>query len=287
MTEQHDAIREMQDASYAGFVEKFEPKRTTDDCYTPENIYEAVADFVAITYGLDKSHFRRVFWPGGDYQAEEYAPEDVVVDNPPFSILSEIIQFYAEHGVRFFLFAPALTLFSSSSSSSSCAIPCGVGITYENGANVSTSFVTNLEDFRVKTYPELYKAIERENKKNERTKKAQLPKYEYPDEIITAAIVQRWCKYGIKYELRREDSERIGTLDAQKKAGKSIFGNGYILSERAAAERAAAERAAAERWHLSARERNIVRRLSGKPEIFENEPEIKGQISLFGKETTT
>ena len=27
---------------YKEFVEKFKPKKTTDDCYTPPNIYEAV-----------------------------------------------------------------------------------------------------------------------------------------------------------------------------------------------------------------------------------------------------
>lgn len=27
---------------YDGFVEKFKPKRTTDDCYTPPAVYEAV-----------------------------------------------------------------------------------------------------------------------------------------------------------------------------------------------------------------------------------------------------
>ncbi len=27
---------------YAAFVDKFKPKKTTEDCYTPENILEAV-----------------------------------------------------------------------------------------------------------------------------------------------------------------------------------------------------------------------------------------------------
>ena len=289
MNEQEKAIKEMQDGSYDAFVEKFEPKRTTDDCYTPDNVYEAVADFVAKTYDLDRKHFRRVFWPGGDYQAEKYTPADIVVDNPPFSILAQIVQWYNDRAVKFFLFAPTLTLFSSSSSSS-CQIPCGVGITYANGASVSTSFLTNLEDAQVHTYPELYKAIEKANAYNEKLTKKTLPKYAYPDEIITAAMVARWCKYGIEYVLNREDCERIGTLDAQRKAGKSIFGNGYILSERAAAERAAAERAAAERaaaeraaaerWILSAREKNIVARLSGKPQTYLDE-EIQGQINIF------
>ena len=34
-----------QDAEYSAFVDKFTPKKTTDDCYTPENIYEAVAEW--------------------------------------------------------------------------------------------------------------------------------------------------------------------------------------------------------------------------------------------------
>ena len=52
----------------------------------------------------------------------------------------------------------------------------------------------------------------------------------------------------------------------QKEQGKTIFGSGFLLSERAAAERAAAERAAAERaaatvWILSDRERQIIENL--------------------------
>lgn len=27
---------------YKEFVDKFKPKKTTDDCYTPENVYKAV-----------------------------------------------------------------------------------------------------------------------------------------------------------------------------------------------------------------------------------------------------
>lgn len=31
-------------SEYDAFVEKFKPKKTTDDCYTPANVYDAVAD---------------------------------------------------------------------------------------------------------------------------------------------------------------------------------------------------------------------------------------------------
>ena len=34
--------REEKFNDYEGFVEKFKPKKTTDDCYTPPAVYEAV-----------------------------------------------------------------------------------------------------------------------------------------------------------------------------------------------------------------------------------------------------
>lgn len=98
--------------TYEEFIEKFKPKLTTDDCYTPENIYEAVAGWVAEEYGVDRGKMLRPFWPGADYQAQEYPEGCVVVDNPPFSILVKIVDWYMARGVRFFLFAPALTLFA-------------------------------------------------------------------------------------------------------------------------------------------------------------------------------
>lgn len=50
---------------YSGFVEKFKPKKTTDDCYTPPLVYGAIANWVAKEYGLNKADFVRPFYPGG------------------------------------------------------------------------------------------------------------------------------------------------------------------------------------------------------------------------------
>ena len=253
-----------EDDEYKAFVEKFKKKKTTDDCYTPPNIYDAIADWVAREYGLSRADFVRPFFPGGDYQRFDYPPGAVVVDNPPFSILAEIVAHYRDTGRRFFLFAPTLTLFSSSSSSCA-ALPCGVKITYENKAEVNTSFLTNLEpqDVQVRTVPELYQIVKRENDRNLKAEAKELPKYIYPDEVLTAAAAYRLCKYGVALTVRRGECLRIPAMDAQRKTGKSIFGSGYLLStraaaERAAAERAAAERAAAERWELSTRERDMI-----------------------------
>lgn len=53
------------DHEYAAFIEKFKPKKTTDDCYTPPNIYEAVLSWVIKEYGIDRESVVRPFWPGG------------------------------------------------------------------------------------------------------------------------------------------------------------------------------------------------------------------------------
>ena len=249
---------------YAEFVDKFKGKKTTDDCYTPENIYEAVAEWVGKEFGIRRGDMVRPFYPGGDYQRAEYPEGSVVVDNPPFSILAEIIRFYCESGVKFFLFAPALTLFQAAGDKAGvCYMPCYATITYENGAGVNTSFVTNLdEEYRIRSVPDLWQAIHAEEEKNRKGRAKELPKYAYPDEVVTAVMCGRWAKYGIEFRVRPEECFMIREFDEMKGSGKAIFGNGYLLNEKKAAERAAAERAAAHRWELSEREKAIVRGLN-------------------------
>ena len=118
------------------------------------------------------------------------------------------------------------------------------------------------------TEPTLTKLVNAESARLHRETVRDLPKYEYPDNIVTAAMLQKYSKYGIDYRIDRRDCEQIAKMDAQRPAGKAIFGGGLLLSdkkaaERAAAERAAAERAAAERaaahvWELSTREREAI-----------------------------
>ena len=47
--------------SYEAFVDKFQPKKTTDDCYTPALVYDAVAGWVAQEWNLNKETFVRPF----------------------------------------------------------------------------------------------------------------------------------------------------------------------------------------------------------------------------------
>ena len=260
---------------YNAFLDKFEQKKTTDDCYTPDNVYNVIADWVAKEYKLNRKKFVRPFYPGGDYVSEKYEGGCVVVDNPPFSILAEIVRFYVDRGIKFFLFAPTLTLFSADDPEV-CHICANGEITYENGAVVNTGFKTNLENgIAVRTAPDLTKAIDEANKENTQ-KNTNLLRYAYPENVITAAKVSNWGAAMVEYSVPRVAVKKITALDAQKEKNLGIFGGGFLLSETQAAKAAKAAKAAGVPiddinedgevvWKLSEREKAIIADL-GKAE---------------------
>ena len=140
---------------YEGFVDKFKAKKTTDDCYTPNAVYDVILEFVKQNYNLKGIEIIRPFYPDGDYESIEYPKNCIVIDNPPFSIVSKIARFYIENDIKFFLFAPHMTLFSSNLKCT--AIVVGGDIIYENGAMVKTSFLSNIfSDVRILAAPKLY-----------------------------------------------------------------------------------------------------------------------------------
>ena len=258
---------------YAAFVEKFRPKKTTDDCYTPENVYSVVRDWAVAHYGIPPdTEIVRPFWPGGDYEAHEYPAGCVVIDNPPFSILAKIVRWYDAHGVRFLLFGPLLTLFNKASNPRIGFVAASCSITYANGAVVRTGFVTNMGEYVVEAAPDLRRAVKAADDANVRAAMRQLPKYVYPPDVLTSARAGWLSEHDADFRVRRGDAAYIKRLDAQGEV--CIFGGGLLLSERAAAERAAAERAAAERaeaeraeamvFALSPREREMQRLLGGR-----------------------
>ena len=263
------------DEEYQEFLKKFEAKKTTDDCYTPDNIYDAVRDWAAEKYEIGNAAIVRPFYPGGDYKSEKYPSGCVVIDNPPFSIISEICEWYTSKKINFFLFAPTLTLLGIMRGSSNY-VACGCGVVYENGASVNTSFVTNMGGNKIVAAADLREILDDENKKNLKKLHRELPKYSYPDEVLTATMLCYMAAHGVSLEISERDAHFIRALDAQKASGKGLFGSGFLLSEKAAAEKAAAEKAAAEKaaaekaaaekvntdiWKLSEREWAIVRGL--------------------------
>ena len=269
-TKPAEIIKENKQAGdeYSVFVEKFKPKKTTDDCYTPPAVYDAILGWVRKNAEIDITGIQvvRPFYPGGNYKTFDYPENCVVIDNPPFSILSAIVRFYVATEIPFFLFGPHLTLISSAGKANVTILPISAHIVYENGAVVNTGFISNLfGSLAVLTSKDLRDTIQAACAVDKPT----LPKYEYPAHVFTVSMAAKYLNKGIETRIDRKDVTFISKLDAQKADGKSIFGGGYLLSEKAAAEKAAAEKAVAEKavaenryvWELSERERKIINKL--------------------------
>lgn len=245
---------------YDGFVEKFKPKKTTDDCYTPPVVYDAILGWLRENANIEGREIVRPFYPGGDFERYEYPEGCIVVDNPPFSILAKICRWYKARNIDFFLFSPHLTLFSARNIGWTCIVT-SAPIIYENGANVRTDFVSTLfGDIRIMTAPELRRRIvaackqAKQNKQN----KPQPPKYKYPNNVTSAALLGKIAPY-VEFVVRASECQFISRLDSQN-GGQGIFGGGVILSDAKAAEKAAERDAVV--WNLSAREKNIIKMLS-------------------------
>lgn len=253
--------------SYEEFVEKFKPKKTTDDCYTPEAVYACIRDYVdEHVFSLAGREVIRPFYPGGDYEHAEYPDNCIVLDNPPFSILSKIIDFYLARGIRFFLFGPQLSLFIYLNRPGVTAVVCSAGITYENGAIVLTGFVTNVwpESPLFVVEPELSRRVNVVCDHLRKKQKKTLRKKIYPPHLVNAAILGKLAAHGVGLTCPRKSGVFVRKLDS----GQGVFGSGVLMSERMAAERMAAERMvaermaaermAAERMVLSERERELI-----------------------------
>ncbi len=180
---------------YKAFTDKFKPKHTTDDCFTPDNVYAIIRAWALNRYDLPEDvRIIRPFYPGGDYQREEYPEGCVVLDNPPFSIAAQIVDFYQARGIRFFLFANGLTCGNIAWLRKGLTAVCaGTTILYDNGASVQTNFITNMSpDILAERAPDLHDALEAANKANQREQAKQVTKLHMPDHIVTAAGNAKW-----------------------------------------------------------------------------------------------
>ena len=253
----------MNSQDYYNWLNKFEKRSTSDDTFTPPAVYDVVLGFVnQHILSLDGLTVVRPFYPDGDYQAEakNYDENTVVIDNPPFSLLSKIIDFYLQNNIKFFLFAPALTVFSPMRNLNYTAIIAPSKITYDNGAAVDTAFVSNLcGDVRAMTAPTLYNALTALEKQ-----KPTLPKYQYPPNVLMANNLQKLCRAGIEFSVSADESVFIGQLDSQKSQKKGLFGGGLLVSDDKAKELQAKEPQAKNNsinWELSDAECAIVESL--------------------------
>ena len=225
---------------YDSYIAKFQKNnKTTDDTYTPKDIYEAVLNYVRSIYPMGGKEVLRPFYPGGDYEHAEYPEDGVVIDNPPFSMFTKICKFYSENNIPFFIFGPGLTIFSCLKYCS--AVVVASQIEFSNGARVKCNFATNLlGDVLVTISPELSEAIAACPSQNH---KVNLTKYRYPEELLSVSDFQTMAKGNLQFSVRRNEAVIVRNLDNHpKKSG--LFGEHLLISE-ASAVKASAVKAAA------------------------------------------
>lgn len=223
---------------YDSFVAKFNQNapKTTDDCYTPENVYEALLDYVGSEVTpLDGLHIRRPFYPGGNFEAEveTYGPQDIVIDNPPFSILAHVLDVYIARGVRFLLFTPSKT--SSCVLRRGLTVIIGYHIFFTNGAWLPISFATNLlPNVVVRTAPTLVEAIEacnKANRKEAKKDKKQVRTLAYPRNLTSVMLLNKLKAVPLE----------IKSAECRFTALKEVYGGGLLITDDAANRIAKAE----------------------------------------------
>ena len=237
---------------YESFVAKFtDNPKTTDDCFTPQDVYEAVVKYVGTVVDLTDKQILRPFYPGGDYEHSDYPDNGVVIDNPPFSIFTKCCAFYTMHKIPFFLFGPGLTI--TSCCKYCTAVIISEQIEFENKAKIKCNFASNLfGDTMIMTAPLLNELIKKCPSQNT---KVQLPFYVYPENILSVSDMQSICRGGIAFAVSRAESEVVRDLDLHPKSG-GLFGDHLMLSAAKAAAKAAIH------IKLSPREQRLVERLN-------------------------
>ena len=217
----------MTDEEYKAWCSHFDDRpKTTDDCYTPRQVIDFVEDYFCDYYNIDRSKIIRPFYPGGDFEHEDYT-DKVVLDNPPFSLLTKIVQFYQKNGVKFVLYCNGTT--GTTKMHGLLTYHIGGTVIYENGARVNTAFVTNMNETEAIVSDRNFS-----DKLEKLTNKCTRQKCQYEIDEITLATVKK-CDWVL---LKSEIIEDI------HKTRKDAFGIGYKITKEAGIRRNEAEKEA-------------------------------------------
>lgn len=259
--------RQLTFTDYEGFCEKFKPKKTTDDCYTPPAVYDAVLDYVNRNVEpLEGREVVRPFWPGCDYEHHEYPQGCIVIDNPPFSITSQIVRFYVRHGIDFFLFCDGLTCMNSATTLPRVAYHIvNKGVTFENGANISVAFITNVRPNgeRIVLAGELEAALRIACKQPNKEKKRLV----YPPEVVSGALLKKFVSIGRNFAISESQCAPIARHEAP-------FGGGFMVTTEVSQEleRERERERLTERRPMSPAFHEMLRRLNDSAPPFKITP---------------
>lgn len=204
---------------YESYIKKFEGKKTTDDTYTPHDVFEAVLQYVSEIYDLNGKQILRPFYPGCDYERAEYPADGVVIDNPPFSIFNKVVAFYAARKIPFFLFGPGMTILNVFKFCS--VVIVSPAIRFENGANVRCNFATNLlETKQVTTSCRLSKLLK--NCKSQQNSNS-IKLYDYPDEVLSVSDLQTIANGEDDFTITEKETVIIESLNGRKLFGPHLL----------------------------------------------------------------
>lgn len=195
--------------------------KTTDDTYTPKDVYEAVLQYVSEVYDMTGKQVLRPFYPGGDYENAEYPENGVVIDNPPFSMFTKICRFYSERNIPFFLFGPGMTIMSVCGYCT--AVIIGTSITFSNGAVVNCNFATNLlGEIAATTAVRLTKLIKACPSQN---RKVNLPVRAYPPELVSVSNLQTIARGDDDFAIPLSNCRIVKNI-----GGVDLFGDHLLTS---------------------------------------------------------
>lgn len=229
---------------YDEFVAKFEKRQSSDDCFTPPLVYEAVVKYCERRFGIDRTKIVRPFCPGGDFENFDYPEDCYVIDNPPFSIMSRILKFFISHKIKYFLFTQSLTAFSCLRFNHTTLLYANETVIYDNKANVKTAFYHNLGDLDIlfETDPAFSRELHIANDISQEKKPRPPQKIVLPDCILNtqkAAAISTRLPITIRYN-EGVFCSACGDYD--------IYGGGVLLSDAATKSvRAALDQIAAQK----------------------------------------
>lgn len=140
------------------------------------NIIFYVNRYVVDTLGSDQDTIVTPFSSGWNYRTYDYTGKQVV-DFPPFSQINEIIDFYSQNSIKYFLYIPSLCdLIGLSQIEDNTVIDTNVNLIDKNLTEMGISFVTNLVsgNYALKTAPDFRQTLITANASKRNAKNAQI-----------------------------------------------------------------------------------------------------------------
>lgn len=247
---------------------------TTDECYTPPAVYDAVLDYAVDRYQLKSKHIVRPFIPGGDYQKYVYDENDVVIDNPPFSITTKIAKWYIDHNIPFFLFVNGLYGVSLSRAirGKATVIVTDANVSFYNQGSkkrIKLGFVTNLEPKNIIIRGDATLT----NTLNGLVVKKSFKRFHYPDNFLKNNDILAALQRNVELKLTTDNCLFEDNLDYHKAQTHAtsqpvkVFGGGYLVNDKLYAEFKGSLKHDLPNTYcvtLSTREQKIIEQLNAK-----------------------